>query len=94
LTQNTEAKERFQIILSLVLGGHLNGELYEKQTIDGLYVNVTAMIFSTAEQPHKLYCKEQITPNGLFIIAAHIETDIQNPIIHKIASYEYEIEHA
>jgi hypothetical protein len=92
--QNAETKERFQIMLSLVLGGYQNSELYEKQTIDGLYVNVSAMIFCTAEQQHKLYCKEQPTANGLFIIAAHIETDIQNPIIHKIANYEYDIDHA
>ena len=86
--------------MQLILEGHKNTDLYDKEDINGKCKDVTAMKFFKGQENDRIYCKEQKTKNGIFIIVtAEIFLRKKNdkvtkkeiPIIQKIANYEYEI---
>jgi hypothetical protein len=80
--------------------GHKNTDLYDKEDINEKCKDVTTMKFFKGQENDRLYCKEQRTAEGIFIIVTaelHLRkknTKLSNKeisIIEKIASYEYEI---
>lgn len=81
--------------------GHKNTELYDKEEIDESCKNVTAMKFFKGQENDRIYCKEQRTNEGLYIIVtaeiylkkkSNKVTKKEIPTIKKVASYEYQIE--
>ena len=101
INKSRRHKEKFLHIVELILGGHRNPELYDKEDINGKAKNVTAMKFFKGQENDRIYCKEQRTKSGVYIIvtAEVYERKKTNkvskkeiPIINKIASYEYQIE--
>lgn len=92
--------KKFRHIVELLLGGHKITELYDKEDINGKAKNVTAMKFFKGQENDRIYCKEQRTPEGLFIIVTaeiylkkktNKVSKKEIPIIEKIAKYEYTI---
>jgi len=99
--QSDRHLKKFRHIVALILEGHKNTELYDKEDIDNKAKGVTAMKFFKGQENDRIYCKEQRTLEGIYIIVtAEIypkkKTDKVSkkeiPIIHKIANYEYTIE--
>jgi hypothetical protein len=83
------------------MGGHINRQLYDKEEINEKCKGVTAMKFFKGQENDRLYCKEQSTHEGVFIIVAvniyekkksQKLTKKEIPILEKIGQYEYEIE--
>lgn len=91
--------KKWRHIVQLLLEGHKNTELYDKEDIDSRCKDVTAMKFFKGQENDRIYCKELNTP-GLFIIV-QVELYLrkkgnkvskkEKPIIKNIATYEYEI---
>lgn len=88
-------------IVELILHSHQNSEMYDKQEINDKCRGVTAMKFFLGKKNDRIYCKEQQTNEGLFIIVAAVVyegkktrkiSEKEIPIIEKIGQYEYEIE--
>jgi hypothetical protein len=99
--QSERHVKKFRHIVELILGGYKNTELYDKEDINEKAKNVTAMKFFKGQENDRIYCKEQRTADGLFIIvtAAIYPKKKTNkvskkeiPIIKKIATYDYQIE--
>jgi hypothetical protein len=99
--QSDRHRNKFRHIVELLLGGHKNTELYDKEDISGKAKHVTAMKFFKGQENDRIYCKEQKTADGLFMIVAAVIYEKKKtnkvskkeiPIIEKIATYDYEIE--
>lgn len=93
--------KKWRFIVQLILEGHKNTELYDKEEINEKCKGVTAMKFFKGQENDRIYCKEQRTDSGLYIIVtAEIyekkKTDAVSkkeiPIIEKIGQYDYQIE--
>jgi len=100
VNQSKRHLRKWQHIMQLILEGHRNTDLYDKEEINDKCKGVTAMKFFKGQENDRIYCKEQKTENGVYIIVtAEIYPRKKNdkvskkeiPIIEKIASYEYEI---
>lgn len=100
VNQSKRHLRKWQHIVQLILEGHRNTDLYDKEEINDKCKNVTAMKFFKGQENDRIYCKEQRTKNGIYIIVtAEIYLKKKNdnvskkeiPIIEKIAKYEYEI---
>ncbi len=101
IRQSNRHLKKFRHIVALILEGHKNTDLYDKEDIDDKSKDVTAMKFFKGQENDRIYCKEQRTPEGIYIIVtAEIYPKKKSdkvskkeiPIIHKIAKYEYTIE--
>ncbi|HVU96906.1 MAG TPA: hypothetical protein VHE34_16870 [Puia sp.] len=101
LTSSERHLKKWRHIVELLLGGHVNHKLYDKEEINDKSKGVTAMKFFKGQENDRIYCKEQRTKEGVFIIvAAHLYekkksqkvTKKEIPLIEKIGQYEYEIE--
>ena len=101
INQSPRYLKKWRFITSLVLEGHRNTELYDKEDINGKAKDVTAMKFFKGQENARLYCKEKSTKDGLFIVVA-VEVHERKKstavskkevtIIEKIAKYDYQIE--
>lgn len=94
-------RKKWKFIVELILNGHKNRELYDKEEINSRCKGVTAMKFFKGQENDRIYCKEQASNEGIFIIvtaAVYRRKKSQRvskkeiPIIEKIGQYEYEIE--
>lgn len=94
-------KKKWRHIVELLLGGHVNRQLYDKEEINDKCKGVTAMKFFKGQENDRLFCKEQTIGGGIFIIVAvriyekkksQKLTKKEFPIIEKIGQYEFEIE--
>lgn len=101
IMQSQRHLKKWRHIVELILGGHKNTELYDKEDFNKACKDVTAMKFFKGQENDRIYCKEQSTAAGIFIIVtAEIYKRKKSgkiskkeiPIIEKVASYEYEIE--
>jgi hypothetical protein len=99
--QSPRYRKKWLHIVQLILEGHKNTELYDKEEINDKCKDVTAMKFFKGQENDRLYCKEQKTPEGIFIVVtAEIYPKKKSdkvskkeiPIIEKVARYEYKIE--
>lgn len=101
ITKTERHKKKWRYITELILQGHRYPELYDKEEINSKCAGVTAMKFFKGQENDRIYCKEQKTKEGLYIIVtAEIYerkktqkvSKKEIPIIEKVAKYEYEIE--
>jgi hypothetical protein len=100
IKQSDRHLRKWKYIVNLILNGHRNTELYDKEEVNKKCKGVTAMKFFKGQENDRIYCKEQRTKEGLFIVVtAEIyerkkTTKVSKkeiPIIEKVGSYEYEI---
>ncbi len=97
--QDKRYKKKFNHICDLILGNHVNRDLYDKEEPDDKSKGVRAMKFFKGQENARVYCKE-VTSRGktTVIIAAEVlerkkQTKLTHKeinIIHRVASYEYE----
>jgi hypothetical protein len=101
IRQSDRHKRKWNHVTELLMGGHRNSALYDKEEINEKCKGVTAMKFFKGQENDRIYCKEQTMPNGLFIIVTaeiYLKKKTQKttkkeiPMIEKIGQYEYEIE--
>ena len=55
-----------EILVELILGGHINRELYDREEINDKCKGVTAMKFFKGQENDRIYCKEQQTKEGIY----------------------------
>ena len=96
--QDKRYQKKFNHICDLILGNHVNRELYDKEEPDDKSKGVRAMKFFKGQENARVYCKEVKTQNKTtVIIAAEVlerkkQTKLTHKeinIIHRVASYEY-----
>lgn len=101
IKQSPRHLKKWGHIVQLLLEGHRNTELYDKEEINDRCKGVTAMKFFKGQENDRIYCKEQHMEDGLYIIVTaevYEKKKTQKvskkeiPIIEKIAQYEYKIE--
>jgi len=97
--QDKRYQKKFNHICELILGNHVNRELYDKEEPDHKSKGVRAMKFFKGQENARVYCKEVNTRDKTtVIIAAEVlerkkQTKLTHKeiiIIHRVASYEYE----
>jgi hypothetical protein len=93
-------KKKFRFISDIILGGHKNPDVYDKEDINDKCKDVTAMKFFKGQDNDRIYCKEVHSAEGTFIVVAAIlyekkKTQKLNQqqinIIEKVGGYNYEI---
>lgn len=96
--QNDRYRKKFNHICELILGDHINRELYDKEEPDARSKGVRAMKFFKGQENHRVYCKEITLSNRkcTVIVAELLRRKKQHKlsyrelnIIHRVASYEY-----
>jgi len=101
IRQSERHRNKWNHIVELILGGHRNPELYDKEEINDKCKGVTAMKFFKGQENDRIYCKEQRVGKDLYIIVtaelylkkkSDRVSKKEIPIIQKVASYEYKIE--
>ena len=101
IQQDERHRKKFRFITDIILGGHRNTEVYDKEEIDDKTKGVTAMKFFKGQDNDRIYCKEVTKEDKTFvIIASELHKGKQKQknkqkeknIIHKVAGYEYELE--
>ncbi|MDZ7719877.1 MAG: hypothetical protein U5K72_13755 [Balneolaceae bacterium] len=97
--QDKRYQKKFNHICELILGNHINRELYDKEEPDDKSKGVRAMKFFKGQENARVYCKEvSTTDKTTVIIAAEVlrrkkQTKLTHKeinIIHRVASYEYD----
>jgi hypothetical protein len=97
--QDKRYQKKFNHICELILGNHINRELYDKEEPDDKSKGVRAMKFFKGQENARVYCMEVNTRDKTtVIVAAEVlerkkQTKLTHKeinIIHRVASYEYE----
>jgi hypothetical protein len=92
--------KKFRFIADLVLGGHRNPDLYDKEDINDACKDVTAMKFFKGQENDRIYCKEVRSKNQVYVIimaVLHLRkksnslSSKESAIINTIGGYNYEI---
>ena len=100
LTQDDRHKKKFSYIADIILGGHKNCDLYDKEDINEKCKDVTAMKFFKGQENDRIYCKEINTPTGTHIVVTSILhqrkknnqlSAKEKAIIEKVGGYKYEV---
>ena len=100
IQQDERHRKKFKFIVDIVLGGHKNTELYDKEDINEKCKDVAAMKFFKGQENDRIYCKEIHTSAGTHIIVTSIlhERKKSNKLsskevalIEKVGGYDYEI---
>lgn len=100
LTKDNRHQKKFKFISDIILGGHKNPSIYDKEDINEHCKDVTAMKFFKGQENDRIYCKEISTADGTFIVVCAILyenkkssklTQEQKNIIEKVGGYQYEI---
>lgn len=101
INQDKRHKKKFLYITEIILGGHRNTEVYDKEDINEKCKDVTAMKFFKGQENDRIYCKEIKSKEGTFIVVTAVlyekkksegVTSKEIPMINKVGSYEYEIQ--
>lgn len=101
INQDKRHKKKFRFITEIILGGHRNTEVYDKEDINEKCKDVTAMKFFKGQENDRIYCKEIKSDEGTFIVVTAVlyekkksegVTSKEIPIINNVGSYEYEIQ--
>lgn len=101
INQDKRHKKKFRYIAEIILGGHRNTEVYDKEDINENCKDVTAMKFFKGQENDRIYCKEIKSDEGTFIVVTAVlyekkksegVTSKEIPIINNVGSYEYEIQ--
>lgn len=93
-------RKKFRYIAEIILDGHKNTEVYDKEEINDKCKNVTAMKFFKGQENDRIYCKEIHSETGTFIVVAAVlhqrkksqkNSAKEEAIINKVGGYEYEV---
>ena len=96
--QDNRYQKKFNHICELILGSHVNRELYDKEEPDDKCRGVRAMKFFKGQDNARVYCKEVTLKDKTFVVIAAgvLNSKKQNKlsykelnIIHRVAGYEY-----
>jgi hypothetical protein len=100
INQDVRHKKKFEYICGVLLDGHRNTDIYDKEDINDKCKDVTAMKFFKGQDNDRIYCKEMSLEDKTFvIIAAELfekkktqkNSKKNKPIIEKVGKYEYKI---
>lgn len=100
LNRDHRHKKKFKYITDIILGGHKNTALYDKEDINEKCKDVTAMKFFKGQENDRIYCKEISTPTGTHIVVTSVlherkkNNDLsakEKALIEKVGGYLYEI---
>ncbi|NMA73948.1 MAG: hypothetical protein GX963_07250 [Bacteroidales bacterium] len=100
INKDKRHRKKFKLITDIILGGHRNRELYDKENINERCKDVTAMKFFKGQENARIYCKEMTTRNGTRIVIAAVlhsrkksqkNSLIEKTIINRVGGYIYEI---
>lgn len=100
VNQDDKHKKKFKYICGIILEGHRNTEVYDKENINNKTKDVTAMKFFKGNDNDRLYCKEITLEDKTFVIIAcklfekkkSQKNNKKNiPIINNIGKSDYEI---
>ena len=101
IRQDDRHKRKFKFIADIILGGHINTEVYDKEDINKSCKDVTAMKFFKGQENDRIYCKEIKSEAGTYIVVTSVlhkrkKTDNLSSkeisIIKRIGGYDYEIQ--
>ena len=101
IRQDVRHMKKFKFISDIILGGHKNTEVYDKEDINKKCKDVTAMKFFKGQENDRIYCKEIKSDSGTHIVVTAILHERKNSdglsskeiaIINKIGGYDYEIQ--
>jgi len=93
-------RRKFQYITDIILGGHKNTEVYDKEDINEKCKDVTAMKFFKGQENDRIYCKEIKSSKGTLIVITSILHERKKSIrlsakeisiIEKVGGYHYEV---
>lgn len=100
LNKDNRHKKKFKFISDIILGGHKNPAIYDKEEINNKCKDVTAMKFFKGQDNDRIYCKEVHSSSGTHIVVAAIlyenkkNTKLNNEqksIIETVGGYTYEV---
>ncbi len=100
IKQSPRHLKKWRHIIELILGGHKNPELYDKEEINEKCKGVTAMKFFKGQENDRIYCKEVHSSTGTHIVVAAVLyakkkstklTNEQKSIIETVGGYNYEV---
>ncbi|WP_462279912.1 hypothetical protein [Salinivirga cyanobacteriivorans] len=100
IKQDKRHLKKFKFITDIILGGHRNTEVYDKENIDDKTKDVTAMKFFKGQENDRIYCKEIKSKEGTFIVVTAVlhekkktqkNKSKENNIIRSVGGYEYEV---
>jgi hypothetical protein len=100
INRNDKHKKKFLYIANIILDGHKNTDVYDKENINGNCKDVTAMKFFKGNSNDRIYCKEiKLEDKTYVIIACELfekkktqkNNNITKGIINKIGKETYEI---
>ncbi|MFN6943848.1 MAG: hypothetical protein ACK4ND_02800 [Cytophagaceae bacterium] len=100
IRKDSRHQKKFKFISDIILGGHKNTEVYDKEDINEKSKDVTAMKFFKGQENDRIYCKEIKSDEGTHIIVTAVVHEKKKSnnlsskeiaIINKIGGYEYEI---
>ena len=101
IKQDDRHKKKFKFISDIILGGHRNTEVYDKEDINNKCKDVTAMKFFKGQENDRIYCKEIKSKQGTHIIITVVLhkkkktnklSSKEKAIINEIGGYNYEIQ--
>lgn len=93
--------DKFRFIVEIILGGHRNTNVYDKEEVTKKCKGVTAMKFFKGQENDRIYCKEQTDNLGQRMIVMsvlHEKKKSQNlsaieiGILENIGGYTYEVQ--
>lgn len=100
INRDEKHQKKFRYIAGIILEGHKNTDVYDKENIDNSCKDVTAMKFFKQGTNDRIYCKEITLEDKTFVIIASElfekkksqKNNKKNiPIIKKVGKTEYEI---
>lgn len=100
INQDDKHKKKFNYICGVLLDGHRNSDVYDKEDINDKCKDVTAMKFFKGNSNDRIYCKEVSLEDKTFVIIAcelfekkkSQKNNKKNiPIIEQIGKTNYEI---
>jgi hypothetical protein len=101
IRQDNRHIKKFKFISEIILGGHKNTEVYDKEDINKKCKDVTAMKFFKGQENDRIYCKEIKSNSGTHIVVTAVlhekkkSDDLSSKeiaMINKIGGYDYEIQ--
>lgn len=101
ISQDERHRKKFRFITEIILGGHKNTNVYDKEDINEKCKDVTAMKFFKGQENDRIYCKEITDENGTSIMVAAIVHERKKSkklsskevsLIKKLGGYSYEIQ--
>lgn len=100
INQDDKHKKKFNYICGVLLDGHRNSDVYDKEDINDKCKDVTAMKFFKGNSNDRIYCKEVSLEDKTFVIIAcelfekkksQKNNKKNTPIIEQIGKTNYEI---